>query len=166
VDPSEQNAAMVEKLALPFPVLADPDGAVMRSLDAWDEEEGIGRPTIIVVDHDGREALRIRSRDFADRPDDNDVLAALDRLGLPPRIDVLPVRPGHPRPGPRALTLEELRPYFRGVRFIVAALAKRVPEAREDADQILAMVKRFNEALTETRRIHTGASKTASTTEA
>ena len=144
---------MVDKLALPFPILADTDGAVMRSLDAWDEGEGIGRPTIIVVDTEGQETFRIRSPDFADRPDDNDVLEALDQLGHSPRVDTLPVRPGSPNPGPRALTLEELRPYFRGVRFIVAALAKRVPEAEEDARQILSMVERFNEALAETRRL-------------
>src|SRR5919201_555448 len=96
VDPPDQNAAMVDKLVLPFPVLGDTDGAVMPSLDAWDEDEGIGRPIIIVVDSDGREALRIRSRDFADRPDDSDVLEALDQLGHPPRVDTLPVRPGSP----------------------------------------------------------------------
>ena len=153
VDPPQQNAAMVEKLALPFPILADTDGEVMRSLDAWDENAGIGRPTIIVVDTDKSQALRIDSRDFADRPDDNDVLEALDRLGRQPRTDLLAVRRGEPKPGPRALTLEELRPYFRGVRFIVAALGNRVPEAQGDVQQILAMVERFNKALSETRKL-------------
>jgi hypothetical protein len=50
------------------------------------------------------------------------------------------------------------------VRFIVAALANRVPEAQEDAKPILAMVKRFNEALTETRRIAGDRSQHSSST--
>ncbi len=116
VDPPEANAAMVEKLDLPFPILSDPSGDVLRSLGAFDPEAGIGLPTILVLDPEGRETFRCRGRDFADRPDDQDVLGALEALRAPTRTDASPVRPGKAVPGRRAYRMEDLLPHMRGVR--------------------------------------------------
>jgi len=85
VDAPEQNAAMVEKLALPFPILSDPDGeGAIKPYDLWDADGDTAKPAIVVVAPDGREAYRYDGVDFMDRPNDDEVLTALDGLGLPP----------------------------------------------------------------------------------
>jgi hypothetical protein len=46
VDPVVNNRAMVEKLLLPFPLLSDPEGRVIKAWGVWtDGEGGIARPT-------------------------------------------------------------------------------------------------------------------------
>ncbi len=69
IDPPGQNAAMAEKLALPFPVLADPGGeGAIKPLGVWDEAGNMAKPAIVVVGPDGREAYRYVGVDFMDRP--------------------------------------------------------------------------------------------------
>jgi len=71
VDSVEQNAALAEKLLLPFPVLSDPDGAVIRTWEVWtDDEGGIARPAVFLVEPDGSVALSYVGNDYADRPGD------------------------------------------------------------------------------------------------
>src|SRR5215204_53514 len=107
IDDPGQNAAMVAKLALPFPVLADPSGdAAIKPFDVWDEKGKMSKPAIIVLAANGHEVFRYVGADFMDRPIDDDVLIALDGLRLPP-LD-LPVSTVHhlaPMPGPRAMSL-------------------------------------------------------------
>lgn len=81
VDTVEQNAAMVEKLALPFPVLADPAGEVIRLYGVWtDGEGGIARPSLFLVRPDGSVAFSYIGHDFADRPRDEDLFAAASAM--------------------------------------------------------------------------------------
>ena len=40
VDPIENNRAMVEKLLLPFPLLSDPEGRVIKEWGVWSDTEG------------------------------------------------------------------------------------------------------------------------------
>lgn len=77
VDSVEQSRAMVDKLILPFSLLADVDGAVARTYGAWDAEGEIARPAIFVVDAGGRVRFAYVGEDFADRPGDDEVYAAL-----------------------------------------------------------------------------------------
>jgi len=73
IDAPGQNAAMVEKLALPFPVLSDPDGtAAVRPFGVWDDEGHMALPAILVIAPDATEAYRYAGADFMDRPDDSD----------------------------------------------------------------------------------------------
>jgi hypothetical protein len=159
IDPPERNAAMVENLALPFPVLADPGGAeAIRSAGVWDDTGTMARPAIIVVAPDGREAYRYVGVDFMDRPGDGEVLAALDRLGLSP-IDapLEPVAYRPPAPGPRATKLADLGVYMRGVRFAMQAMAARARDAwdRDEAERTAQMAERYIAAQGATLRIVT-----------
>ncbi len=78
VDPVENNRAMVEKLLLPFPLLSDPEGRVIKSWGVWsDGEGGIARPAIFAIRPDGSFAWRYVGRDFADRPTDDELFDSL-----------------------------------------------------------------------------------------
>jgi len=78
VDTVEQNAAMVDKLLLPFPVLSDPDGEVIKAYDVWNPNEGgIAKPSLFLVLPGGSIAYRYVGRDFADRPSDDELFAAV-----------------------------------------------------------------------------------------
>jgi peroxiredoxin len=78
VDPVENNRAMVEKLLLPFPVLSDPDGGVVKEWGVWtDAEGGIARPSIFAIRKGGAIALKYVGVDYADRPTDDELFASL-----------------------------------------------------------------------------------------
>jgi peroxiredoxin len=81
VDSVEQNAAMVEKLLLPFPLLSDaePDGEVIRRAGVFDEVGRIAKPSIFAVTHDGQVVFDYVGQDFIDRPGDEPLFDALDR---------------------------------------------------------------------------------------
>lgn len=105
-----------------------------------DEREGIGWPTLMVFGPDGRETYRMRSRDFADRPDDEDLLTAVRELGLP-AIRLGPAPPAaEPEEHEAALRVEAFGPYFRGIRFATGALARRLSD-EGDRDEAVAMSK-------------------------
>ena len=77
VDPVPNNAAMVDKLLLPFPLLADTEGEVIRRYGVWnDGEGGIAKPSLFLVRPDGSVAFRYVGEDFADRPADDELFAA------------------------------------------------------------------------------------------
>jgi hypothetical protein len=89
---------------------------------------------VVAVAPDGREVFAERSRDFTDRPDDEPVLTAVERLGLP----ALDPPPGRwlpegvaPRPSERAFQPSSFIPYFRAIRFNTLALADRMADDRD-----------------------------------
>ena len=138
-DPPAAQLAFDRTWHVPFPWVSDPDGQrFARPLDAWnaDERGGIFHPLVLLLAPDGRELLRHRSRDFADRGDDADVLDALRGLGLP----ALPVPPPwepdgiEPQPTESAFRPEAFGPYFRGLRFGTRALAQRMRDADDRAE--------------------------------
>jgi len=74
VDSVEQNRAMVDKLLLPFPLLSDPEGRVIKDWDVWmDGDGGIAKPAIFAIRRDGSIAWEYVGRDFADRPTDEEL---------------------------------------------------------------------------------------------
>ena len=78
VDPIENNRAMVEKLLLPFPLLSDPDGRVIKEWDVWnDNDGGIAKPSIFAIRSDGSIGWAYVGRDFADRPTDDELFNSL-----------------------------------------------------------------------------------------
>ena len=78
VDPVENNRAMVEKLMLPFPLLSDPDGRVIKQWDVWsDGDGGIARPAIFAIRSDGSLGWKYVARDYADRPTDDEIFDSL-----------------------------------------------------------------------------------------
>lgn len=161
VDSPEQNAAMAEKLALPFPILADPGGeGAIKPYDVWDEGGKMSRPAIVVLGPDGGEVYRYVGVDFADRPGDEEILAALDGLALSPRdeptgtVDHLA-----PAPSGRAMALPDLGIYLRGVRFAMMAMAGRARDAfdKGEAERTAKMAERFIAAQGATLRLTRGA---------
>ena len=81
VDSPEQNRALIEKLILPYSLLSDPDGEVIKWYDVWDEEGQIARPAIFAIDRDGVVRYVYVGQDFADRPGDDEVHAGLAAAG-------------------------------------------------------------------------------------
>jgi peroxiredoxin len=78
VDPIENNRAMVEKLLLPFPLLSDPDGRVIKEWDVWnDNDGGVAKPSIFAIRSDGSIGWAYVGRDFADRPTDDELFNSL-----------------------------------------------------------------------------------------
>jgi peroxiredoxin len=78
VDEPAQNAAMVEKLLLPFPILSDPEGRVIQAYDVWNPAEGgIARPALFLVEPGPRVSRLYVGTDFADRPTDDELFAAV-----------------------------------------------------------------------------------------
>jgi peroxiredoxin len=74
VDPIENNRAMVKKLLLPFPLLSDPEGRVIKEWGVWtDKEGGIAKPAIFAIRKDGSIGWAYVGRDFADRPTDDEL---------------------------------------------------------------------------------------------
>lgn len=139
VDPPGRNEAFRRRWHLPFRIVSDPGGdELLKPLDAWnpDERGGIGWPTLLLYAPDGKEVLRMRSRDFADRPTDDDVFAAARALGLAP-IDPGPVpADAEPVEDPGALRVEAFGPYFRGIRFATIALAGRLHDERDVTETV------------------------------
>jgi hypothetical protein len=158
IDSPEQNAAMVEKLGLPFPLLSDPDRSqaiVPYGVADPKDDRNIALPTVVLVAPGGEEQARFSARDFADRPPEDDVLAALGSLGLPPAVQP-PPEPGAARPGPNAIPLEQLLPYYRGARFAVIAMSRRHPDTKEEADRYVAQLDRYTEAVKQAYRAKRG----------
>ena len=78
VDPVENNRAMVAKLLLPFPLLSDPEGRVIKEWGVWnDGDGGIAKPAIFAVRRDGSIGWTYVGRDFADRPTDDELFDSL-----------------------------------------------------------------------------------------
>jgi hypothetical protein len=153
VDSPERNAAMVEKLSLPFPYLSDPDrsGAIIP-FGVADENDArlISRPAVIAVGTDREEQFRTVSKDFAERIPEIDIVTAIRQLNLPPTTQDPPVV-GPAEAGPRSLTISSLRTYLRGARFAALAMGLRhghhAKEIKEDSKAYVAEMDRFTEAL-------------------
>jgi peroxiredoxin Q/BCP len=78
VDSAEQNRAMVDKLLLPFPILSDPEGAVIEPWGVLNAaEQGIAKPALFLVLPDRTVAFRYVGEDFTDRPTDEELFAGV-----------------------------------------------------------------------------------------
>lgn len=158
VDLPAVNAALAEKLVLPFPILSDPDGEqVIKPNGLWNTDGKIAKPALIVLAPDGREVYRYVGADFVDRPNDEDVLGALDALVLPAlATPTEPIAHLEPQPSPRSFRLEDLGPYLRGVRSAAQELAGRLqqPTDREEATRTAGMAERYLRAVAATRGLH------------
>jgi len=158
VDPPSHNRAMVEKLDLPFPLLSDPRGDLIKSLDLWNEEEGTSEPAIVVLDKSGTvRRLHSGGRDFSDRPMEEALFGVLDEVGVEGEPEggepTIRVSAGEAvretvRLGKPALALEELGPYYLGTYYATVAMQKNLDgEARAEVDDYQELVEEYNEAV-------------------
>ena len=76
VDPVDENKTFREKLRAPFPFLSDPGHKVGTRYTGM-PEGGMDRPSVFVVDREGRVAWRYLG-DVSRRPPADDVLEQLD----------------------------------------------------------------------------------------
>lgn len=152
-DDVPQNNAVVEKLALPFPILSDPerDGAI-TPLGFADEDDPrrISRPGTVIISPAGEIVFTVTGRDYADRPDEATLLSVVDDLGLASTTQDPPLI-GPAKGGPNAMPVSGLPFYFRGAKFAVMALRSRHRELgdefRDDTKTYVQMVERYMEAL-------------------
>ena len=155
VDSPGQHAAMVEKLNLSYPLLSDPDRSqaiVPFDLPNPSDPRNLAIPATVVIDADGNEAWRHVSRDFADRPVEDDALEVVRGMGLDPVVQSPPA-PGSPEPGPTAMPFGDLRAYFRGAKFAAKAMGMRTPEANDEAIAFGELMDRYMEDATAMFRI-------------
>ncbi len=127
----ERNAALAQKLALAFPVLADEDGAgAIKPYGAWHPAEERAKPVTIVLAPDGGEAWRHDGVAAPDRPATADVLQAVAALGLPLRNvpDARATVPGIP--SDEAFPRERIAPFFRPIASATRYLDEATQEPR------------------------------------
>lgn len=80
VDPPDKNRELVERLKLPFPVLADAGHKVIDAYDILDPGGKISRAAVFVLDKKGIVRWTYVADDYKIRPLDDEVLAALNKL--------------------------------------------------------------------------------------
>jgi hypothetical protein len=169
VDPPSRNAAMVDKLDLPFHLLSDPRGDLIKHCGLWNEEEGVSEPAIVALDESGTvQYLYTGGADFADRPQEEPLLYILDRVGSEsdedyggdqPEIQISAEEAENEtvRPDKPVMTLEQLKPYYRGVYFATVSMKKKLVDEGLQGENIAkrvngyqALVTEYNTAIQET----------------
>jgi peroxiredoxin len=169
VDPPPNNARMVGKLMLPFPLLSDPEGEVSRLYGLWNADESVAVPSTVVIDQSAEVRYLYSGSDLVDRPGDEEVFATLDKLdvqlrritgGPELRVTAAQAIERSVRPDRRAMELEEFTPYFRGVSCTTEVLKKRFvgwgrpgKKAFREVDDHQLMTRRYMKALEETVRL-------------
>ena len=102
---AERVAAYHRAHGLAFPILIDPDRAVIKRYGVYHRlgltAFNIARPATFVIDHDQRFRFRYISKGQSDRPDHATLVAELEKLrppqpGSPPPAAGVP--PGEPAP--------------------------------------------------------------------
>ena len=132
----------------------------------WDADESVAVPSIVVVDQSAEVRYLYSGSDFADRPTDEEVLAGLrgldsriERITGEPEIQVgaAEARERTVRPDERAMELDQLTTYFRGVLFTTLVLGERFQgwgrsgrKAFRELDAFQQMARRYIKALDET----------------
>jgi AhpC/TSA family len=152
-DSPGQNAAVMEKLALPFPILSDVErDQAVTPLGFADENDPrqISRPGVVIISPDGEIVSRFVGKDYADRPDEGLVLEELGSLGLDPTSQVADEF-GPVEPGEKAASYKGLKTYLTGAKFATLAWRGRYrhisDEFKDDTKAYVAMVERYLEAL-------------------
>jgi hypothetical protein len=152
-DTVPKNAAVVEKLALPFPILSDPGrDQVITPMGFADEKDPreIARPGAAIISPDAEVVYSFVGRDYADRPLEDVLLEKLVELGLEPTTQPAP-RLGPIEAGEKAMPYQGLSPYFRGAKFAGLAIRSRHRDLGEDFSgdmkAYIEMIDRYLEAL-------------------
>jgi hypothetical protein len=126
----EDRSAVIEPLGLAPPT----------------DRRTLALPAVIVVSSDGDEVYRWTSREFAFRLPEDELIGIVEGLDLPPTTQDVP-QPGRPAPGPGAMPIRAMAPYFRGARFAAVALARRHPEIEEDVSIFTEQMDRWSQAV-------------------
>lgn len=143
VDPPEHDKAMIEKLALPFPLLSDPKSDLAKRCGLWNDEESVAVPAIMIVDRGGIVHYLYAGQNFTDRPGDEAVFGTLEELSeagtggsstgesAEIRATAEEASESTVRPNKPPMSLKKLIPHYRG-----GLLRHRRPEAAFRGDKI------------------------------
>jgi hypothetical protein len=151
---------MVEKLGLPFPLLSDPRGDLIKRLGLWNDEEGVSEPAIVALDGAGTvRYLYSGGTDFADRPQEESLLYILDKVGGDGegygagepdiRISSGEAEEETVRPEKPIITLEQLRPYYQGVYFATVSMQKKLAEEGLEGGNLARRLEGYKELVSE-----------------
>jgi AhpC/TSA family protein len=151
---------MVQKLGLPFPLLSDPRGDLIKRMGLWNEEEGVSEPAIVALDGSGTvRYLYSGGTDFADRPQEETLLYILEKVGgdgeryeggAPSvRVSAAEAEDETVRPDKPVITLEQLRPYYQGVYFATVSMKKKLAEEGLEGGSLARRVAGYQELVTE-----------------
>jgi hypothetical protein len=152
---------MVEKLDLPFHLLSDPRGELIKHCDLWNEEEGASEPAIVALDKSGTvQYLYSGGTDFADRPQEESLLYILDRVGSgseeeyggeEPEIQISAEEAENEtvRPDKLTITLEQLKPYYQGVYFATVSMNKKLVDEGLQGESIAKRVNDYQRLVSE-----------------
>jgi hypothetical protein len=150
---------MVEKLDLPFPLLSDPRGELIKRCGLWNDEEGVSEPAIVALEKSGTvQYLYSGGTDFADRPQEESLLYILDKVGSDSeygggepeiRISAEEAENETMRPDRPAMTLEQLQPYYRGVYFATVSMKKKLADEGLQGESIAKRVNDYQGLVTE-----------------
>jgi hypothetical protein len=151
---------MVEKLGLPFPLLSDPRGDLIKRLGLWNDEEGVSEPAIVALDGAGTvRYLYSGGTDFADRPQEESLLYILDKVGGDGegygagepdiRISSGEAEEETVRPEKPIITLEQLRPYYQGVYFATVSMQKKLAEEGLEEGNLARRLEGYKELVSE-----------------
>lgn len=164
MDPPSHGRALAERLGLPFPVLSDARGDLIRDLGLWNEEEGVSEPAVVVIDGSGTvRHLYSGGRDFSDRPARDDLLAVLDGVGADGaperaeprvRLDAGEAEEESVRPEKPPFKPEALVPYYRGAIFAAIAIEKKLNggEAAGKVEAYRGLLKEYEAAIRENQK--------------
>ena len=158
---------MVDKLDLPFHLLSDPQGELIKHLGLWNEEEGVSEPAIVILDKSGTVGyLYSGGTDFSDRPPEKSLLEILDGMegdGESPRsepeirVSAEEAENETVRPDRPAMTFEQLQPMYLGAYYATIGVQKKLkalgPEGKAAFKQVSdyqKLVNEYNTAIKET----------------
>jgi peroxiredoxin len=81
-DPSDKLAAYADKYKLGYPLLSDPDLAVITSygLERPDSKTRVPHPTALVIDQEGVIRYRRIDVDYVKRPSPAELIEAIDEV--------------------------------------------------------------------------------------
>jgi hypothetical protein len=158
IDSPQQNAAMTDKLALPFVMLSDRDRSLAIEpfgvADPRDPRE-LAIPTTVVIGPRGEEVWRRMAFDFAERPEEEEALAVVRSLDLE-AAKAEPISVQNPVAGPKAMPFDALTAYYRGAKFAAIAMGRRYPEAKDNAKAYAAQMDRYIDAVHHVRDLRSG----------
>jgi peroxiredoxin len=166
VDPPSNNARLVGKLQLPFPLLSDPEGELARLFGLWDADDGVALPSVVIIEQSGEVRYLYKGNDLADRPTDDEVFSSL--RGLESRIERLTGGPEFQvgaaqarehtvRPDEPVMDLDELATYYQGVQLTTILFKDRFGvwgrsgrRAFNEIDAFQQMVRHYMKAIDNT----------------
>ena len=88
VDSPKDTKAMLARMKseghpFEFPLLCDPSRAAVKAMGVFDAAHDIALPSVLILDREGKIAWKHVAESILDRPAEEELIAALKRIGTP-----------------------------------------------------------------------------------